>query len=56
VVEEVFERSLKQTGQTDDPEIVKFLMKHKKLNSAFDLLRLEKQRAYSAYEKYLRKN
>ena len=44
VVEEVIERALKITGKTEDNDMVKFMMKMKKINSPFELLELEKNR------------
>ncbi|CDW77013.1 UNKNOWN [Stylonychia lemnae] len=51
VVEEIIERSLKICGKTEDNELVKFMMKMKKVVSPFDLLEQEKQRVITTYEK-----
>lgn len=44
VVEEIIERALKLYGKTEDNELVKFMMKMKKVVSPFDLLDQEKTR------------
>lgn len=51
MVEEIIERALKQSGRTEDNDLVKLLMKMKKVNSPFELLELEKNRVISTYEK-----
>lgn len=51
VVEEIIERALKIRRSTEDHELVKFLMKMKRINSPFDLLEFEKNRVISTYDK-----
>jgi hypothetical protein len=44
VVEEITERSLRHANSTDEPQMVKFLMKLKRCPSIFDLFQNEKIR------------
>eukprot|EP00347_Sterkiella_histriomuscorum_P019003 403343339 len=51
VVEEIIERALKIQCRTEDNDLVKFMMKMKKVGSPFDLLDLEKTRIIQTYER-----
>jgi len=51
VVEEIIERALKMRGRTEDTDLVRLMMRMKKVTSPFELLTLEKQRVTQTYEK-----
>ena len=51
VVEEIIERALKLRGSTEEPHLVNFLMRMKRLPSVFDLLEIETNRVVTTYEK-----
>jgi hypothetical protein len=53
VVEEIIERAMKIQRSTDEPQLIRFLMKVKRVSSVFELLELEKQRVISTYEKLI---
>lgn len=53
VVEEIIERALKMQRTTEDPSLVKFMLKLKKAPTVFDLLKIEKMRVISTYEKLI---
>ena len=51
MVEEIIERALKLSSRTEDNELVKLMMKMKKVSSPFELLEIEKNRVRQTYEK-----
>lgn len=50
VVDEIFERALKAHQRVYFPEAFKFLMRFHKLQSAFDLLDLERRKDVATYQ------
>ncbi len=51
VVEEIIERALKIDIKTEDHELIRFMMKMKRIQSPFDLLEAEKKRVITTYDK-----
>lgn len=51
VVEEIIERALKIRRSTEDNDLVKFMMKMKRMSSPFELLEFEKNRVIISYDK-----
>ena len=54
VIDEIFERALRLQQRVNSPDYIKFLLRYKKVTSAFELLDLEKQKGVSNYENLVR--